>query len=195
MTEASKSSKSPNRTRKWLVTAAIAGGVAVGATGIAGAVSSSTTPTAKSGTATTVPSQGNEDATHEKGESAQREADEKAGKINFGGHGGHGDHGWRGDHGGAETVVTGADADKANAAALASVPGKVSKTEKRADGTYEVEITKADGTEVHVMLDAAFKVTGQGGHGGNGHGGHGRHHDGNDTDGGTATTTAAGAAN
>ena len=192
MTEATKSSKSPNRTRKWLVTAAIAGGVAIGATGIAGAVSSTTTPAAKSGAATAVPSQGNEDTTHEKGESAQREADDKAGKANFGG---HGDHGGRGDHGGAETVVTGADADKANAAALASVPGKVSKTEKRADGTYEVEITKADGTEVHVMLDAAFKVTGQGGHGGNGHGGHGRHHDGNDTDGGTATTTAAGAAN
>ena len=36
--------------------------------------------------------QGNEDPTHEKGESAQREADEKAGRAHFGGHdGGHDD--------------------------------------------------------------------------------------------------------
>ena len=180
MTQTNKSSKSPNLTRKWLVSAALAGGVAVGAAGIAGAVSTPSTSAAKTGATAATGSQGNEDATHEKAETAAEEAAEKAAK----GHGGHG------DHGGNETVVTGSDADKANAAALVAVPGKVIKTEKRDDGTFEVEVTKADGSEVHVHLDKLFKVTdtNAGGRhrGHHGDGNHGGKEDDSDTTGGAA---------
>src|SRR5882724_358005 len=122
--------------RKWLITTALAAGVAVGAYGIAGAATStttngSTTPT----TSASNRSEGNEDSAHEKSESAEREAAEKAG--NFG----------AGHRGGPETVVTGAAAAKIKAAALAAVPGTVDKTEQRADGSYESEMTKADGSE------------------------------------------------
>jgi hypothetical protein len=147
-----------SKARKWLITGALAVGAAIGAAGIAGAVTSPSTTTPKPSTASR--SQGNEDATHEKSESAQREADEKAGRV---GHGGDGFG--RGGHG-TETVVTGATADKIKAAALAAVPGTVNKTEQRSDGTYEAEITKADGSEVHVSLDKNFKVTSTGARGG-----------------------------
>jgi hypothetical protein len=86
-----------------------------------------------------------EDPAHEKGESAPREADENAGKV--------------GGRHGRETPVTGAIADKIKAAALAAVPGTVNKTEQRADGSYEAEITKTDGSEAHVSLDKNFVVT------------------------------------
>jgi uncharacterized membrane protein YkoI len=151
-----------SNSRKWLITAAIAVGAALGAFGIAGAATSSTT----SGSTATSPAagkfQGNENSTHEKSESAQREADEKAGKFGFGGHG-------------HETVVTGATAARIKSAALAAVPGTVTKTEQRSDGSYEAEITKADGSEVHVSLDKNFVVTSTnaGGHFGPGDGGPG----------------------
>ena len=56
-------------------------------------------------------------------------------------------------------AVPGANADTIKSAALAAVPGTVKKTEQRADGTYEAEITKADGTEVHVSLGQDFAGT------------------------------------
>jgi len=151
--------------RKWLVAGAIAAGAGLGAFGIAGAATSSSTSTPAATKPSTGKFQSNEDPTHEKGESAQREADENAGKFGFGFGRGHG----------AETTVTGATSDKIKAAALAAVPGTVDKTEQRADGTYEAEITKADGSEVHVSLDKNFVVTatGRGGHHGPGDGGPG----------------------
>jgi len=139
--------------RWWLITAAAMGGAALGAAGIASAATTSTGP-AVTKPAVSVGSQGNENTTHERGESAQRESDEKAGKFGFGG--GHS----------PETEVTGATADKIRAAALAAVPGTPTKTEQRADGTYEVEITKTDGSEVHVSLDKNFVVMSTDGHGG-----------------------------
>jgi hypothetical protein len=59
-----------------------------------------------------------------------------------------------------ETVLTGADAEKATAAALAAVPGgTVYRVETDAgDAEYEAHLTKADGTEVTVKLDANFAV-------------------------------------
>jgi uncharacterized membrane protein YkoI len=85
-----------------------------------------------------------------------------------------GDHG---DHG-TETALTGDNLAKATAAAKAAVPGAtVDRAETDADGAkYEVHMTKSDGSQVTVKLDAAFKVTGtetggSGGHGGRGGGG------------------------
>jgi uncharacterized membrane protein YkoI len=84
--------------------------------------------------------------------------------------------GGRGDHG-TETPLTGDNLAKATAAAKAAVPGAtVDRAETDADGAkYEVHMTKSDGSQVTVKLDAAFKVTGTetGGPGG-GRGGHGR---------------------
>lgn len=77
-----------------------------------------------------------------------------------------------------ETPLTGADAEKATAAAEAAVEGgTVLRVETDSDGTYEAHVRKADGTMVEVKMDADFKVTsveehtpGMGGRGGH-HGG------------------------
>ncbi|MCW2924802.1 MAG: hypothetical protein JWM98_2206 [Thermoleophilia bacterium] len=71
-----------------------------------------------------------------------------------------GDEGDHGDGGG--TALTGATLSKASAAALAKVgSGTVTRTEAGDDGeaAYEVEVTKADGSQVDVELDTAFAVT------------------------------------
>jgi hypothetical protein len=62
-------------------------------------------------------------------------------------------------HEAAEKAVTGEAADKAKAAALASVPGTATEvtTDFRGNG-YEVAVTKSDGTHVTVHLDSSFKV-------------------------------------
>jgi uncharacterized membrane protein YkoI len=77
------------------------------------------------------------------------------------GGGGGGDHG-AGGHRDGETALTGDDLAKATAAAQAAVPGgTVERAETDADGaTYEVHMTKTDGTHVTVELDANFAVTG-----------------------------------
>lgn len=71
--------------------------------------------------------------------------------------------GMGGHHGGpgmGETPLTGADAEKATAAAQAEFPGgTVLRVETDADGTYEAHVRKADGTEVEVKMDKDFKVT------------------------------------
>ena len=77
-------------------------------------------------------------------------------------------------HEAAEKTVTGEAAEKAKAAALASVPGTAGAvtTDFRGSG-YEVAVTKSDGTAVTVHLDGSFKVQtmpGPGGAGGPGHG-------------------------
>jgi uncharacterized membrane protein YkoI len=60
-----------------------------------------------------------------------------------------------------ETVLTGDTATKAIAAAKAAVPGAtVVRAETDAEGaTYEVHMTKSDGSQVTVKLDASFNVT------------------------------------
>lgn len=61
-----------------------------------------------------------------------------------------------------ETVLTGSDAEKAKAAALAAVPGgTVERVENEADGngTYEAHMTKSDGSRITVYMDANFNVT------------------------------------
>lgn len=66
-----------------------------------------------------------------------------------------------GTNGTVETLLTGATADSAKAAALAAVPdGTVQRVENDAEGaTYEAHMTKADGSQVTVKLDANFAVS------------------------------------
>jgi hypothetical protein len=65
-------------------------------------------------------------------------------------------------HGPGETLLTGAAASKARAAALAAVPGAtVIRVETDSDGAaYEAHLRKSDGTYVTVELDNGFHVTG-----------------------------------
>jgi hypothetical protein len=72
--------------------------------------------------------------------------------------GGRGGGGQRSD----ETPLTGTDAEKAKAAALAAVPGAtVDRVETDADGAaYEAHVTRSDGTKATVKFDQDFNVTG-----------------------------------
>ena len=78
-----------------------------------------------------------------------------AGGGRGGGPGGHG--GQRSD----ETPLTGDNAAKATAAALAKLPGStVVRVETDADGgVYEAHVTKADGSPATVIFDKDFNVT------------------------------------
>jgi hypothetical protein len=58
------------------------------------------------------------------------------------------------------TPATGTEATKAKAAALAKYPGTAERVLKLQDGSYAVHVFKSDGTEVHVLVSSAFKVTG-----------------------------------
>jgi hypothetical protein len=71
--------------------------------------------------------------------------------------GGNGDGG---DKGEKETPITGSALDRASQVALKEVgSGKVTQTEAGdEEGAYEVEVTKADGSQVDVHLDKSFAV-------------------------------------
>jgi hypothetical protein len=64
-------------------------------------------------------------------------------------------------NGKTETLLTGDDASKATASAEAAVPGATAqRAETDAEGTtYEVHMTKSDGSIVTVKLDSSFNVT------------------------------------
>ena len=75
-----------------------------------------------------------------------------------------------------ETLLTGTTAEKVKAAALAAVAGgTILRVETDAEGSpYEAHMTKADGSEVTVKVDADFNVTTtEAGHGGGPGGRHG----------------------
>lgn len=86
--------------------------------------------------------------------------------------------GAQGRGGRGETPVTGAAADSAKQAALASTGGGTAdrvttENDGPAGAAYEVHVTKTDGSRVKVLLDSAFKVVatetgGKGGKGGKG---------------------------
>lgn len=61
---------------------------------------------------------------------------------------------------GMGTPVTGEAASKAKAAALAKYPGTVERVDSTPDGRYVVHVIRANGAEVHVLLDKQFKVVG-----------------------------------
>jgi uncharacterized membrane protein YkoI len=64
-----------------------------------------------------------------------------------------------GDDDATDTPISGSALEKAEAAALAEVPGKVTGTEVGDEESYyEVEVTKPDGSQVDVQLDRDFKV-------------------------------------
>jgi uncharacterized membrane protein YkoI len=66
-----------------------------------------------------------------------------------------------GDDDATERPITGAALDRARAAALAHTPGRVTATEAGdEEGAYEVEVTRADGSQVDVHLDGDFQVIG-----------------------------------
>jgi uncharacterized membrane protein YkoI len=65
-----------------------------------------------------------------------------------------------GDDDATEKAIGGRALDRASAAALAETGGgKVTATEvDDEEGAYEVEVTRADGSQVDVHLDRAFQV-------------------------------------
>ena len=69
-------------------------------------------------------------------------------------------HGPHTANGITETPLTGDDLSKATAAAQAAVPGAtIERAETDAEGAaFEVHVTKADGSEATVKLDASFTV-------------------------------------
>ena len=68
-----------------------------------------------------------------------------------------------GDDDASDTAITGAARQRAEQAALAAVgEGTVTGTEVGdEESKYEVEVTRADGTQVDVQLDQSFRVVGQ----------------------------------
>jgi hypothetical protein len=66
-----------------------------------------------------------------------------------------------GQNGVREELLTGDQADKAKAAALAAVPGgTIERVETDAEGdAFEAHMTKADGSHVTVKFDSNFNVT------------------------------------
>jgi uncharacterized membrane protein YkoI len=65
-----------------------------------------------------------------------------------------------GDDDGSDKAITGQALDRASAAALEHTGGgKVTETEAGdEEGAYEVEVTRADGSQVDVHLDKDFNV-------------------------------------
>jgi len=118
----------------WLVTGAAAVGALLGAAGIATAASSSRSATTSSSTTDSA-----------SGNTAPNGAPDPA----------------RAGHGPDETLLTGSTADKVKAAALAAVPGgTVIRVETDSAGSpYEAHLTRPDGTQVTVKVDANFTVT------------------------------------
>ncbi len=144
---------SPTRNkRSWIMTAAVATGLAVGAAGLAGAAtggSDTSSTTAPSGAAAYGAPSGQPPA------GAQDPATMPNGP--------------------GETLLTGDDATKAKAAALAAVPdATVIRVETDSgDAEYEAHMKKADGTAVTVLMNADFTVTSTVDGFGGGPGGHG----------------------
>ena len=122
------------RPKTWLITTAAALGIALGAAGIAGAITggSSSGASSTSGSSTS-------------GASAATAAPNPATAPN----------------GPGETLLTGTTAEKVKAAALAAVPGgTIIRIETDSDGSpYEAHVTKSDGSQVTVKVDASFAVT------------------------------------
>ena len=64
-----------------------------------------------------------------------------------------------GDDDATDTPISGSALEKAKAAALADTPGRVTETEVGDEESYyEVEVTRADGSQVDVQLDRDFHV-------------------------------------
>jgi hypothetical protein len=137
---------SPSSTlRKLLVTGALVTGASFGAAGIAAAATNSGSSTSSGSSATTAPSGSSSTAPAAPGGPNGTPPDPAA--MN---------------HGPGETLLTGADLQKADAAATAAVPGAtIIRAETNSSGAspYEVHMTKTDGSDVTVLLDSNFNAT------------------------------------
>jgi hypothetical protein len=124
--------------RAWVVTGALALGAAAGAAGIANAASGGNT---QGSTGSGTP------AFWANGSPMQPPGGPDPARMS---------------HGPGETVLTGATASRARAAARAAVPGAtVIRVETDSAGAaYEAHLRKSDGTFVTVKLDKGFHVTG-----------------------------------
>jgi hypothetical protein len=123
------------RLRVGLAIAATTVGAALGGAAIAGAATSGSTSTSTSGASSTASG----------ASTATRDAPDPSKMTN----------------GPGETLLTGTTAEKVKAAALAAVPGgTIIRVETDSAGSpYEAHVTKSDGTQVTVKIDANFKVT------------------------------------
>jgi hypothetical protein len=112
------------RARTWLLSGALAVGLAAGGAGIAGAASSDSSSTTSSASTPGDPSTVT--------------------------------------NGPGETLLTGTEAERVTAAALAAVPdGTILRVETDSAGSpYEAHVKKADGTVVTVKVGSDFSVTG-----------------------------------
>jgi len=126
--------RKPKRLRLWVITGAASVGAALGAAGIASAATN-VSPTAAVSTA----------ASSSSGSSSSAAPANPATLS----------------HGPGETLLTGTTADKVKAAALAAEPGAtIIRVETDSAGSpYEAHMTKADGTQITLKIDASFKVT------------------------------------
>ena len=127
--------RNPNNVRRVLVAGALAAGTMLGAAGIASAATSSST------TATTPAAHGSTATTRSTGTARVDPATMT--------------------HGPGETLLTGTQLARATAAASAVASGAtVIRAETNSSGAspYEVHMSKADGTDVMVELDANLKV-------------------------------------
>ena len=134
-TQPSETPNPPRRRGRWIATAAVATGVMLGAAGLAGAATGTTSSTTAASSST---------------------AAAPAPDAN----------GARPDpitmvHGPGETLLTGDDAAKAEAAALKAVPGAtIIRVETNSSGSvYESHVKKADGSMATVLFDKDFNVT------------------------------------
>ena len=151
-----------NRTRKTIASAAIVGGVLSG--GAAGLLafgsSANAADTTSTATATAATSAADTSTAATPAASSTATPAKPAGPHQA--------------NGITETLLTGDDLAKATAAANTALPGAtVVRAETDADGdVYEVHVTKADGTQATVKLNADFsvKTVESGGPGGGGHG-------------------------
>jgi hypothetical protein len=126
--------------RKTLVAGALVAGASLGAAGIASAATGSTSSNSSSGSSgSAAPSSGTPGAP-------------PAGAAG---------NPARMTHGPDETLLTGTDLQKAQAAAKAAVPGATiirAETDSSGAAPYEVHMQKADGSYVTVELNSSFQV-------------------------------------
>ncbi len=136
------------RGTKMLATAALTVGMAAGGFGIAHAATASSSNNASSNNASSNSSRANSSSCSSATRPAPPSRSAKALNPNQPGPG--------------ETLLTGDAAVKATAAAKAAVPGGTIirvETDANQGAKYEAHMTKSDGSEVTVLMDAKFKVT------------------------------------
>jgi hypothetical protein len=128
-----------------LVSAALVSGVGLGAAGIASAATGSTSTTSPSASSGTTGPPAGSSGSPPANAPANPPAGDPAAMT----------------HGPNETLLTGTDLQKADAAATAAVPGATiirAETDSSGAAPYEVHMKKADGSYVTVQLSSKFTV-------------------------------------